>query len=256
MFQRMIAIPYEEYAQLSGSKIQHVKQPEDQQFYDLERKYTNQEHIPDPYRRMMLQGETLDEMKALKEKMRSHIVSNSPKPYRNRARALYQSVESFLKFNDRGEIYDDEGKLVPDSHLEDLIQYAVRDRRRDIVPAGWGQFTNLLRKHNVPRSSLNRLTLDEIEGIPPKTPATPAARRQDMGATAAQPKRWPGLSTMRKRRRSESDIDLTPRKADKTTLEELKRDVSKFMTPAKARPKRFRKANSRYAPELGYVTKF
>ena len=146
MFQRMIAVPYEEYAQMSGSKVDHVKHPDDYQFHDLEKRYANQEQIPDPYRRMMLQGETLDEMKQLKQTMRSIIASNSPKPYCSRANALFQGLESFLKFNDRGEILDDDGKVVPNSHVEDLIQYAVRDRRRNIVPVGWEHFTTLLKK--------------------------------------------------------------------------------------------------------------
>ena len=280
MYQRMVAVPYEEYAQLSGSsKINQVKHPYDQQFYDLEKEYAKQDNISDPFRRMMLQGETLDEMKALKEKMRNMIAANSPKPYRTRANALYQGLEPFLKFNERGEIFDDEGKLVADSHIEDLIQYAVRDRRRDIVPKGWQSFTSILRKHNVPRYTLNRLTLDEIDGMPPasaaaKTPfifsgKTPASRREDSGVTAKQSARW-GLHesalsrkgtvadlTPKKsgRRRRHSDSDVTPvKKQSGNSLDKLKRTIADFDIPMEKkkrilparphlRPKRYRTEN-------------
>ena len=278
MFQRMVAVPFEEYTQLSGnSRINQVKQPHDQQFHDLEKEYTKQDNISDPFRRMMLQGETIDEMKTLKEKkMRNMIAANSPKPYRTRANALYQGLEPFLKFNERGEIFDDEGKLVPDSHIEDLIQYAVRDRRRDIIPKGWQSFTSILRKHNVPRYTLNRLTLDEIDGrssanAAVKTPfifsgKTPVSRREDSGTTAKQSARW-GLheSALSKkgidadftpkksgRQRRHSDSDITPvKKQSGNSLDKLKRTIADFDMPLErkkrilparrhVRPKRYR----------------
>ena len=258
----MVAMPYEEYAHLSGnSKINQVKQPYDQQFHDLEKEYAKQDNISDPFRRMMLQGETIDEMKILKEKMRNVIAANSPKPYRTRANALYQGLEPFLKFNERGEIFDDKGNLISDSHIEDLIQYAVRDRRRDIIPKGWQQFTTILRKHNVPRYTLNRLTLDEMDGVASastaaKTPfiftgKTPASRREDLGATAKQSARWgPSESVQSKkgmdldftpkkserRRRSHSDSDITPiKKQSENPFDKIKRSIADFDMPLEKR---------------------
>ena len=239
----MIAMPYEEYAQMSGSAIKHVKQPEDQEFYALERRYNTQGDIRDPYKRMYLQGETLDEMKELKERMRNSIMRNSPTPYRGRAKALFEGVSSFLKFNQRGEIYDDENQVVPDSHVEDLIQYAVRDRRRrDIKPAGWPQFTTLLRKHNVPRYTLNRYTLDEIEGIPQPTfsktaKATPLIRRME------------GAVTKRQRRYS-GPAELTPRK--RAAAAAVADEMTEFgeTLRKKIRPTRARKPNPKYAEQF------
>ena len=269
MFQRMVALPYEEYAQLSGnSKISQVKQPYDQQFHDLEKEYAKRENISDPFRRMLLQGETIDEMKALKEKMRNVIAVNSPKPYRTRASALFQGLESSLKFNERGEIYDEEGNLVPDSHVEDLIQYAVRDRRRDIIPKGWQQFISTLRKHNVPRYTLNRLTLDEVDGKAPvkttvKTPfiftgKTPASRREDFAATFKQPGRLGAPESALARKRP--NFDFTPKKSESEVsaikkpsgnpFETLKRNIADFDSPLKKKrrllPARTRKRPKRY----------
>ena len=273
MFQRMVALPYEEYAQLSGnSKINQVKQPYDQQFYDLEKEYAKQEHISNPFRRMLLQGETIDEMKALKEKMRKLIASNSPKPYRTRANALYQGLEPFLKFNERGEIFDEAGKLISDSHVEDLIQYAVRDRRRDIIPTGWPQFTSILRKHNVPRYTLNRLTLDEIDGKAPSsasvkttpfvfTGKTPMSRREDSGVTAQQPARWGSPKSTMRRKRTEleftpkkgrqrhSESDATPaRKQSENPFDVLKRTVADFDTPPQKKKRRIQPTRRRLRP--------
>ena len=46
MFQRMVAVPYEEYAQLSSnSKITEVKHPDDKRFYDLENEYASRGEI-------------------------------------------------------------------------------------------------------------------------------------------------------------------------------------------------------------------
>ena len=161
-FQRMIAIPQEEYLQLSA--VQNVKQPLTQQFYNLESQYDKDAMIGDPYKRLILQSEGLEEMKQLKDKMRHYITVNTPKPFRNRAQAVLESISPFIRFNERGEIYDKENNVVKNSRLEDLIQHAVRDRRRNrSSPTGWSQFLSLLKEHNAPKTNLNRETLDEIE---------------------------------------------------------------------------------------------
>ena len=258
MFQRMVAVPYEEYAQVRGSDIKYVKQPDDQQFFNLEKRYKAQELIQDPYKRMYAQGETLDEMRDLKERMQDRITRGSPTPYRGRAKALFEGVSSFLKFNQRGEIYDDENKIVPDSNVEDLIQYAVRDRRRSIEPTGWAQFTTMMKKHNVPKYALNRYTLDEMSGIPPPTlskiaTATPMARKSD--------------DAMTKRQRRYSESDVTPRKSlspkkrkviEDIDIDEVKKDLTAFNTPqrTKLKPSRQRKPNTRYGKKFGFVSDF
>ena len=163
MFQRMMVIPQEEYLQLTA--VQQVKQPLMQQFYNLESKYQEQDHIADPYRKLMHQSETLDAMKTLKEKMRNEIVLATPKPYQSRARSLFQHLEPILKFNERGEIFDEQGQMIPQSRIDDLIQYAVRDRRRHFLPVGWSSFLKAMQDHNIPKYMLNRNTLDEMKKL-------------------------------------------------------------------------------------------
>lgn len=160
-FQRMIVIPQEEYLALSS--IQSVKEPLKQHFQSLEKQYLSEENERDPYRRMVLQSSTLDQMKQVKEHMRNSLLISTPKPYQNRAKALFQTVEGFIRFNDKGEFYSYDGNIIRGSRIEDLIQHAVRDRRRNMTPTGWSDFLTILREHNVPKSILNRDTLDELE---------------------------------------------------------------------------------------------
>ena len=171
MFQRLIAIPQEEYMQLKT--LQQVRQPLTQQFNDLEKRYQEGEYIAEPYKRLAQQSELLDEMQDLKVKMRQSIAETSPKAYQSRAKTLFQNLEPFLKFNERGEIYNTENQLVSHSRLEDLVQHAVRDRRRSMTPTGWPDFRRLLLEHNVPKFMLNRDTLDEMSEDETKTVVKP-----------------------------------------------------------------------------------
>jgi hypothetical protein len=173
-FQRLIALPQEEYTALMN--IQNLRDPLTQHYASLENQYESEEREKDPYRRLLMQSNTLDQMKQIKEQIRSSLAVSTPKPYQKRAEALFQTVEKFLKFNDKGEIYTDDGNIISGSRLEDLIQHAVRDRRRNMTPTGWTEFVTILHSHNVPKSFLNRYTLDEMEKIvmPPPTIGPPS----------------------------------------------------------------------------------
>lgn len=186
MFQRMVVIPQEEYLQMSS--VQNVRQPLTQQFHNLESQYNKEAEIVNPYKRLIAQSNTLEAMKELKEQMRHYITVSTPKPYRSRAQALLENVSSFLRYNERGEIFDLENKTIENSRLEDLIQHAVRDRRRNINPVGWKYFMALLREHNVPKSILNRDTIEEME------------RNVDNESTQMKIKSEPSDSTVSKRK--------------------------------------------------------
>lgn len=161
-FQRMIAIPQEEYYHMFN--LQNSRQPLSHQMSQLENQYQQQAvQSKNPYEKMILQGSTLEEMKMVREKLRNDISLGTPKPYRNRALSLYRSIEPFVKFNERGELHDEDDKPIANSRAEDLIQHAVRDRRRQFTPVAWDKFVNVLKKQNIPKSSLNRFTIEEME---------------------------------------------------------------------------------------------
>lgn len=163
-YQRMVAIPQEEYIQLTT--LQNTKNPLYQRMNQLAQEH---EQIPsishNPYDQLMLQGGVMEEMKRVKEKIRDDIALGIPKPYRNRAATLYRSIEPHIQISKLGEISNDKGHVLKDSRIEDLIGHAVRDRRRNFTPTAWSEFIDILKRYNIPKSTLNRLTLDEIEGI-------------------------------------------------------------------------------------------
>ena len=131
-YSRMVVIPQEEYAQMTA--VQQARQPLTQQFYNMEQNYQRNLDVQDPQRSLLLQSETIERMKGLKDQMRSYLTLSTPKPYRTRAEALFQSIEPYLNVNEKGEIIKDDNSVIETSRYEDLIQHAVRDRRRNFTP--------------------------------------------------------------------------------------------------------------------------
>ena len=157
----MIAIPHNEYIQLTT--VQSARQPLTQQFYKLESDYQSNGLIPNAHESISLQSETIEKMKNLKDQMRHYLTVSTPKPYRSRAESLFQSLEPHLNVNEIGEIIKEDGSIIKSSRFEDLVQHAVRDRRRQFSPTGWDYSISLLKKYNVPRASLNRDTLEALQ---------------------------------------------------------------------------------------------
>lgn len=176
-YSRMIVIPQEEYVQMTA--MQQMRQPLADQVYKTERDYEQNLQIKDPHRAVMLQSETIERLKALKDQMRHYLSISTPRPYRSRAESLFQSLEPYLNVNEKGEIIKEDQSVIDASRYEDLIQHAVRDRRRNFVPVGWDYFVQLMKKYNVPKASLNRETLDELQA--PIQPSPTKLRT---------PKRW------------------------------------------------------------------
>ena len=68
-----------------------------------------------------------------------------------------------MQVNEKGEILDSNNFPLEGSNITDLIQHAVRDRRRNIQPPAWSYFKDRLKGMNVPQSLLNYETLDEMK---------------------------------------------------------------------------------------------
>ena len=178
-FERMVAIPEDEYNQLRN--VQQVHNPAQQQFTKLSNQYDRQNFIQDPYTRVHRQGETLDEMKKLKEDLRERIRQATPKPYQSRAENLYDFLKNKLSFSEKGELLDNDSKAIVDSNISDLIQHAVRDRRRNMTPVGWKSFLTTLHSTNAPKMLLSYDTLEELRApkssLPTPTPTSTIKRR-------------------------------------------------------------------------------
>lgn len=169
-FQRMMAIPEEEYQHLKS--VQQVNDPLQSRFLSLSNTYKQQGHIRDPEIRNFQQGETLSHMIDLKEKLRQRLVGITPRPFKTRAEGLFQFISDKVRVNETGEIQDGvSGTTIAGSNISDLIQHAVRDRRRNIgVPPGWESFLTTLKTTNAPRVILNHDTLAEMAGNVVATP--------------------------------------------------------------------------------------
>lgn len=183
-FQKLIAIPQEEYIQLNT--VQQVHQPLQQQMNHL---LTQQQQFLNPYDQMMKQGTQLEQVKVIKEKIRDSLSLGTPKPYRNRALSLYKSMEPYVQYNERGEMLDDQQNPIKESRAEDLIQHAVRDRRRNFVPAAWDTFLKKIEDHNIPKTYLNRQTIEELKSQPkPPTPSTSEKKKRKSGLILSKTK--------------------------------------------------------------------
>jgi len=160
-FERMVAIPEQEYNYLKS--LQQVNNPLLQQVSTLSDEYARQAHIQDPQIRIQQQAETLHEMKKIKNDMRQRLIQSTPKPYQTRAQSLMNFIDGQIEVNDKGEIIDRDSQALEGSNIIDLIQHAVRDRRRNIQPSGWNEFKDRLKGVNVPQTLLNYETLDEMK---------------------------------------------------------------------------------------------
>ena len=160
-FQRMIGIPEDEFVHLKS--LQQTQNPTQNQFLNLSSEYNKQSQITNPHIRVQRQGETLHQMINLKDEMRKRLIEATPKPFQNRVQSLYRFVSDKLNVNAKGEMIDSDGKAIEGSNLSDLIQHAIRDRRRNMIPPGWSKFLEILREYNVPRMILNYETLDELQ---------------------------------------------------------------------------------------------
>lgn len=159
-FERMVALPEEEYHQLKS--LQHTSNPLENKFQSLSSDYQKQGFISDPYARVQRQGETLHEMKRVKDELSKRLLALTPKAYQSRAQSLFNFLESKMSINDKGEVVKSDGTVIDGSNIADLIQHAVRDRRRNIVPVGWAHFLNILSDSNTPRMIMNYDTLEEL----------------------------------------------------------------------------------------------
>ena len=231
-FQRMVVIPESEYNQLHFNKQfsteKDIEKPLVQQFRSTSKQYEEEKAIPDDFTRLLNQGRTLERLKDIKNELRQHMDLGTPKQYRGRANALYSAIQSHIKLSDKGELIDMDDHIIPNSHISDLIQYAVRDKRRKFQPIGWSEFVQQLHDMNAPKSPLNAETIEEIKqlkfpSIKTHSPRTKPSFKQARGRLRIKPeissnsdsdsdslKRY-GLNTGQKQRRLRVETKRYPK---------------------------------------------
>ena len=198
-FHQLVAIPLEQYSQMVNmTAVQQPHSPIKQKLLEAQQELnssTISSPVANPYDRMMRQGMMLEEVKRTKEQLQNAISVGTPKPYRNRALALYNQIAPMTNFNEKGELLVSNDPIAG-SRAEDLIQHAVRDRRKEFTPTGWTDFLTQLHEHNVPRMMLNRQTIDELQTLSKKTPITPQQPRATSRKRKLSSKRLPAAKRL------------------------------------------------------------
>lgn len=155
-YRKMIMVTQEEY--------EKCKNPIDQ-------KLSAHVNLPDDQRKL-LDSITLNEVREKKTDVTSSVPSNVieafPRHVQSRARALIGYLRDLRKveWNDAGEIRIKGSNFIAGSNIVDLVQHAVRDKRRRMAtPRGWYEFKNMLIGSNVPMSVLGQAMLQEDETV-------------------------------------------------------------------------------------------
>lgn len=175
-FERMIGIPEDEYHHLKS--LQQINNPIQNKFLALSSEYKRQESIGDVEKRVQRQGETLNSMMKIRDDLKKRLIASTPRPYRSRVQGLFHFIDDKIDVNEQGEIKTLDGSLIDGSNIGDLVQHAVRDRRRNIVPKGWESFVKLLKDKNTPQMILNYETLAEMERIKSGSPPTATVKQK------------------------------------------------------------------------------
>ena len=181
----MVVLPQEEYVQLNSTR--NIQQPLAQQLQDLTKTDENIEKIQDPYRKLQLHANNIEERRIIRDKIRKFITLSTPRRYRSRAENLLNFIEPFVQFNERGEVLDRENHVIEGSHIDDLLQHAVRDmRRKSVKPTGWDYFRDVLAREYVPHNIIGAPTITELNK--PLTTNNRKLKREANDGSIASPK--------------------------------------------------------------------
>ena len=235
-FDRMVAIPEEEYSQLRNVRL--ANDPLQAQFQTLNNEFRKRDNITDPYVRVQRQGEVLDEMIKIKDLLRQRLIESTPKPYQSRAETLFNFMKDKIHVNDKGELSDASGQSIPGSNIIDLVHHAVRDRRRKIMPSGWSNFVSYLRELNAPKMVMNYDTVDELR-------APSVAMYKDLSEAKAKSK-IPVPVEIKTRARK------TPKRLNLKDVPKLSFSFDSTSTPKKVSSKKYLRKLSRKRREPDY----
>ena len=177
-YSKMVVILESEYLQLtnfmkmsthdnpsSSSSTHYHHHPYQDQIQQLEKKTLEYDKVADPYRRMRLESENLKERRGINERIKKLMTISTPRQYRSRAENLLDVIEPHLEYNERGELINrDTNEVFQGSHIDDLLQHAIRDVRRKLKqPVGWQYFLRQLMQLNVPKNLLGTPTIAEMD---------------------------------------------------------------------------------------------
>jgi len=96
------------------------------------------------------------------------VIDTVPKTWKSRATRLMKHLQSItdVSWNERGELILKQ-RLIPKTHLVDLVNDLMRKRANITPPVGWKQLASVLRKSKVPQELIgNKDRLKYINVVP------------------------------------------------------------------------------------------
>ena len=108
-----------------------------------------------------------------------------------------------INWNDKGELMD-AGRAIPNSHIKDLFEWVIRDKRAD-KPTGFDTFYRKLRAFNVPISCIGNTHLKRSFASP--TARSPPVNSGTARRRARRPTSTTPTAAASSSRRSSSDYD-------------------------------------------------
>jgi hypothetical protein len=133
------------------------------------------------------------------------ISSLLPKSNKNRAERLLNFIQPSVNWNDKGQLKDDEGSVIPGTNIVDLVRYSLNTGKSVVKrrqPVGWHEFKGTLERANVPDALAPGLYIDNdaraarLKRKPSTSPAQSAKSKQPrvsvrtLRANPAKVNRW------------------------------------------------------------------
>ena len=178
----MVVLPKEEYLELQQRQQQQQQSsPLEKKYEKVLHQYRDHAHIKDPIEQHYKQGEDLDELRRLREKMNTYYFKDD----KQRGSLLLSLLSpSFLDYNRAGELIDKRtNQTVSGSRIDDLIKYAVNPDQASpdhtaaaASPHGWKEFVSILKSvPHIPHHVLNSHTREELSPVRSSPKSSPPA---------------------------------------------------------------------------------
>ena len=145
----------------------------------------------------------------------AYIIDSIPPKYKQKAKNLLRGLRAggLIVWNNLGSVTID-GAVVPGANMVDLINDAVRDRKRSI-PVGHLQFATVLRNTAIPREFIgNKRVWRTATNIPPPQPLSASATISGVQTYRTPPQQFQTDSAS-----SDGDTDTSSNKKRKVSPE-------------------------------------
>lgn len=165
-FREMILLPVEVYKKMRNNiLVQTDNTPLQKELFEIKQQYNNLA----PDQRMLLESEVIskhtsqrapaeaptnEESKQGNHSIIKDSIEGFAKSHKNRAIQLYNflesTFESFPRWNEKGELLNENNVAYPGTSIVDLINFVTNTKLRKTIPNGMDTFIELLISSNAP----------------------------------------------------------------------------------------------------------